>query len=447
MRYISCLFLLLHAASAFGQTPEFPTDRLPGYWEGAFISGNAHQRIEVSINEVEGNWMSLQIMEEWHPAFGEFEIPLTISDDGRLIMNTGLGKTVLQLDPQNLEMLGPLEDSDPPMYLHLKKAPAPPAPAYRVTAVRIPGEGVELGGHLHEPIRNPTKTAVIIVGGRGCGAGATAYDLYAKFFRKYGVAALAYNKRGSGRSTGDCEAATITDLARDLVSVRDFLADHPRGFEKIGVLGQSAGAWVMARAEEMTDFDFMVSVAGPATSVKEQQELALKNGIKFYELSDSAAAQLRTYQDLLLNGKPTAKTFKKMTALLEVAPKTGWDKLLEGNDIPADAEAIASLWVRRHTYDPAEVLKNYARPYLAFLGDRDWMVPSATNRERLKGFFSGERSKLLQIVVAYDGEHGMEMQARYVSLADGEKYWHFYRISPQVRIALVEFLRKYDLAK
>ena len=429
--------------TAMSQTEEVLTDQLTGFWEGAIIRGNSYQKIDLQFYQQEGNLLSLQIMEEWQPTYGEFVIPVEIGESGEIIMNTGVGKAVLRIDKENLELIGFLEGVEPTNYVHFKKVPDPPKENYELIPLSIPNGDINLNGHLHAPEINSKNSALILVGGRGCGADATAYNLYAQFLRKYGIAVVAYQKRGTGNSTGDCSMATIQDLASDVSAIYKYLKKESYQFDKIGVLGISAGGWTMVKAAENTNFDFMISIVGPATSVYDQQMQSMQYGAEFYELDAKALDHLKSYTDYMFTIKPNRSGFKKMNALLEMAEQENWKQLLEDTDVPDNKEEIENLWVRRHNYDPGPTLQKFANPFLAIYGGTDWISPPKENVDLLKNYFA-DRMDLLTTVIAYNAEHGLEKEARMVEIKDGPSYWHFYRIAPEVRIEIVNFMRKHN---
>jgi len=420
---------------------------IEGHWEGAFIKNNSYQKLNIQFYKQGDQMNSLQIIEEWHPQFGEFVLPVKIDLLNQIIFNTGHGKATMKLDSNALEMVGQLEGSLPATYVHLKKVPSPPTPNYNVEEVNIKNGSINLFGHLHQPKNGPFETAIILVGGRGCYAGSTKYDLYAKLLRTYGISVLVFNKRGTGKSTGDCSKATIDDLASDVVACKKYLEDHPNSFKYIGVMGSSAGGWVMVKAEEETDFDFMMSVVGPATSVKDQQLQSMDYGFDFYQLSDKSKADLLEYTNMMFDAKATADNFARFQELLISSEKNGWKELLDDTDIPSDIKGINDLWVRKHNYDPGETLSKYDKPFLAIYGEIDWIVPYKENIDRLKELFSADRKALLNTVVASDAEHGTETKGKYISLANDNSYWRFFRISPKVQIEIIGFLRKYEFVK
>lgn len=424
-------------------------DKIPanlrGYWEGSFIAGNAQQGIQIQFYEEEGIWKCLQIMEEWHPQFGEFVQPVEISESDGIQFNTGYGRATMQLDAENLEMIGRIAEHDPPIKLHLKKVPSPPPPDYELLEVRIPNQGIELYGHLHKPKWKLARTAIILAGGRGCYAGNTKFNLYGKLFRAYGIAVLAFHKRGNGNSGGDCDTATIHDLAGDLQACRSYLKQQFPEIENIGILGSSAGGWVMLRAHEIDPFDFLIGVVGPSTSVFDQQMQSMQYGLAHFDLDPEVRAPLLEYTRMMFDAKPRQRKWRRFQELLDLAELQGWKKLLENTDIPENKEDIEKLWVRRHNFDPGPMLGSIYVPYLAFYGEADWVVPYQENITLLENAFKAGRRELLTTIVAPSAQHGTEVKAMQVELPGNSSYWRFFRISPRLTIAIISFLERHDL--
>ena len=442
----TCLVLFLGLflnLSAQGSNQQIQ-DQLIGHWQGAFIKNNSFQKIDIQFFKSQDKLSSLQIIEEWHPQFGEFVLPVSIDSLNQIVFNTGQGKAIMHMDEKSLELTGIIEGSLPSVFVHFKKIPDPPKPLYKVEEVNIENGAVKLFGHLHEPAKS-NSTAIILVGGRGCYAGNTKYDLYAKLLRSYGISVLVFNKRGTGNSSGDCSKATISDLASDVEACKKFLEQHSNKYTKIGVLGSSAGAWVMTKAEENVDFDFMISIVGPSTSLLDQQLQSMKYGLEFYNLSDKAKTDLATYTNLLFESKASEESFQKFNSLLEDAKADGWMDLLDDTDIPKSVEGIDNLWVRRHRFDPENTLRSFKNPFLAIYGEIDWIVPYKENVAKLNEFFSDERKDLLTVVVANDAEHGTETKGKYIDLGGNKSYWRFFRIAPSVQIEIVDFLKENGL--
>ncbi len=415
---------------------------LAGYWEGAFIKGNSYQRVDLDFYKNEGKLKVSQSIEEWYPAFGLFENDVKIDDKGKIAMPLGYGQASLLFDSKNLVLTGSIDDSNPTIYLQFKKVPTPPKGLYKGEPIQVDNGGVMLNGYLHSPRFRPTKTAIIIVGGRSCSPASLKYSLFARILREYGVTVLAYQKRGTGKSSGDCNKATIADLASDVVAMRKYLERQENKYENIGVIGSSAGGWVITKASETTDFDFMISIVGPSTSVRVQQIQSGKYGAEVFKLSPEAAKNVLEYTALTFDAPATQDGFEKFQALLAKAKEQKWLGLLDETDKPKSVKDIDNLWLRRHNYDPKEALKNFNKPYLAIFGEKDWIVPPKENTKLLKEFFEGERAKLLTVVTAYSAEHGTEVADQYVNLAGKKSYWRFFRMTPRIKIEIISFLEK-----
>ena len=437
------LFLISPFTSNAQEMNTVNPDLLLGNWEGAFIKGNSYQKFDISFFKNDSILMSNQIIEEWHPQFGEFQLPVETDSTGYISFNTGYGRAKTQLDKVSLEINGHIIDKNPTIYVHFKKVPLPSKPKVIVEPVEVTHGKVSIKGHLHIPENSKNKTVIIIVGGRGCYAGNTEYDLFSKLLSKYKISTFSYHKRGTGKSTGDCNTATIDDLAKDLIEIKSFLKNHPNNYSNIGVIGSSAGGWVMMKASEYTNFDFLMSIVGPSTTVREQQMQSLEKGISKFNLTDLALKELTEYTNLVFDAEVNQDSFDKFSELLRSSEENGWNNLLDGTDIPKNVNDIEKLWVRRHNYDPTNAYIKCNIPLLAIYGENDWIVPFNENINKLKALFTGEREMYLNTFILPEAEHGTEIMEGYRNLNFDKSYWRFFRISPYVQIEIINFLNKY----
>lgn len=415
---------------------------LEGYWEGAIIKDNSYQKLELEFKKPDTDFYLVKNNSEINPIWGRGEYDINIDSLGNVLLYTMHGEATLTLDKNNLELIGMVKNSNPSINLHLKKAPSPPK-NYTIEEVKINNEGIELTGHLHLPKNRKIKSAVIYVRGRGCVDVPSLNNLYGIFLRDYGIAVLSYYKRGLQSSGGDCETATLDELSSDLIALKKYLDNHPAQFEKIGVIGSSAGAWVMTKAEEKVDFDFMISLVGPSTSVYEQQMHSLEYGLDEYNLTKEDRNNLIEYTNLLFEAKPTKSNFEKFTNLLKNGKSNGWVEILDDSDIPSSVPGIDSVWVRRHNFDPKNVLSNFNKPFLAIFGEKDWVVPYKENIKRLEEVFADNKKKLLTTSIAYNSGHGLYTKSGYVNMENKYSYWHFVRASPKIKLEIISFLRKH----
>ncbi len=444
MKYLILVFSLVISVT-IGRAQSFKDSIesvLEGYWEGAIIRGNSSQKLTLEFLRDEKGLYVVKNNEEINPIWGRSEYNLDLDSTGLLRLFTMHGEAQLRLDINNLELLGSISKRNPSFYLHLKKRPSPPK-TFRIEEINVLSGDVKIAGHLHLPNNKKVKSALIYVRGRGCVNVPSINNLTAKYLREYGIAVLIYHKRGLQDSEGNCENATLEELASDLLALKKFLDHHEASFSHIGVIGSSAGAWVMAKAQETAAFDFMISMVGPSTSVYEQQIQSLKYAVKEYNLSEDSKAKLYTYTDLLFSAKANEENYNRLMSLLEDGKRQNWMEILDETDIPSSIAGIDSVWVRKHDYDPKDVLRNFNKPFLGIFGDKDWVVPYKENIARLEELFTGDRRNLLNTAVAYNTGHGLFTSPGNVNISGDVSYWHFVRASPIIKLEIIAFLRKY----
>src|SRR5262249_4048650 len=107
---------------------------------------------------------------------------------------------------------------------------------------------VRLAGTLTLPLGPGPHPALVFVHGSGPQRRG-AETVEAARFAQHGIASLAFDKRGTGESTGDWQQSDFDDLADDvLAGVRLLRRDRRIRADKVGLWGISQAGWVMALA-------------------------------------------------------------------------------------------------------------------------------------------------------------------------------------------------------
>lgn len=124
---------------------------------------------------------------------------------------------------------------------------------YQEEEVRFDSAGAKLAGTLLTPFGDGPHPAIVLMHGT-MPSERHFYRLYADHFARRGVAALIYDKRGSGASTGG--ESTIAERAADALAGLHFLQTRPeidRG--RVGLWGFSNSTWSLpwaaARSEDV----------------------------------------------------------------------------------------------------------------------------------------------------------------------------------------------------
>ena len=141
--------------------------------------------------------------------------------------------------------------------------------AYSEEEVVFQNGEVTLAGRLLVPsTAGPHPAVVVISGGNGIPVNRNqGYQIVGDVFARRGIAALIYDKRGGGRSTGDWRTAGPEELAADALAAVHFL--RGRGDidpNQVGLWGISEGGWIgpltASRCEEVA---FLIVVSADGT--------------------------------------------------------------------------------------------------------------------------------------------------------------------------------------
>lgn len=204
----------------------------------------------------------------------------------------------------------------------------------------------------------------------------------AEAFLAKGYAVLLLEKKGVNRSGGHWEDQSFRDRAEDAISGVRYLRARPDiDPARVGLCGHSQGGWIvqLAAAEYPEEVGFIISLAGPNISVKQQ-------------VIDDQANEWRC------SGVPESK----------VASKTKWLRTkLSFYGAVSRLVKIGPL-SRLINYDP-EVENVPARikcPVLALYGEYDALVEPKSNRLLLERGLAAGGNTRGTIVIVPGGSHG-----------------------------------------
>jgi dienelactone hydrolase len=195
----------------------------------------------------------------------------------------------------------------------------------------------------------------------------------ARRFVADGIAALIFDKRGSGHSSGSWIAASLDDLAADAAAAAAFLRARP-GIDprRVGAWGISQAGWVIPRAlaREPNAFDFVVVITGgglePIDVERHDYRAALTRQGVPADRQDAPLALVERYFDYLRTGADRAG----LEAALEAARDEPWFSAVDvGRVLPSAATREKWQWVAE--YDPHDDIAKISVPLLVVLGGRD----------------------------------------------------------------------------
>jgi uncharacterized protein len=251
----------------------------------------------------------------------------------------------------------------------------------------------------------------------------------ARWFAERGIAALAYDKRGVGESTGDFRAVPFMELCDDGLAAIEYLKLRKEiDAKQIGVWGLSQGGWLgPLAASRSADVAFVIAVSGPGVSPGEQMIVYYANELRAQGVEESDVRQASEIRRDIWNYMSNGNGYERVKKELEQARTKGWfSKAKEQQDdsfgtLPTPAElskqpAHSTQWFKQEAvYDPVPALRALKVPALFLFGDKDHLIPVS------------ESVAVIRRVLAEDGHHDFTIlefpnDDHVMRLTTGESY-------------------------
>ena len=263
--------------------------------------------------------------------------------------------------------------------------------------------GVDLAGEFVRRTDAKCKGVVVIVHGSN-DSPRNVYGPWVSYLVARGWTVAVYDKRGSGKSTGDWRKGDFTELASDARAVASF-ARHKLdlGAKPLGMLGISQAGWVMPLAAQGGGFDFIVSLAGAAVTPAQQTLELVEGQLKAYEFPPSEIEKALTYYRLDLDVTTGRQPFHNLEVAYRKATAEKAEWLLAPPE-PADSAARAFLG-RIAAFDPVPYWMKLHIPVLGMFGGKDSVVPADPNRAVLDKSLAGNGNPATKTLVIPDVNH------------------------------------------
>lgn len=234
---------------------------------------------------------------------------------------------------------------------------------------------VNLAGTLCLPRTRGKHAGVVLLHGSGGQTRWGTNRYLADRFARAGIVALAYDKRGSGESTGAWETSTYEDLAGDALAGVDLLRSLPQlDAARIGLHGHSEGGIVapVATNRAPAKIAFLIAedtVAGP---VYQQDLYRTHLALLHADFSTDQVAEADRFYSLFIDAArgvvPRVK-LKEATHRVEKEPWFAWLAL------PGDESWIWARYPKLGNVDTLPLWAKIQVPVLLVYGERDQLVP------------------------------------------------------------------------
>ncbi len=265
------------------------------------------------------------------------------------------------------------------------------APGTRTTAeeVRLRIGKDAVAGVLDLPSGPGPHPAILLV--PGSGPADREFPLYLALARHWvsrGIAVLRYDKRGTGRSSGDWSRETFLERAADVSALAGWLREH-RDIrpDRVGLCGHSQGGWIAPLAASRDpEVAFLVILAGAAVTPAEQDLSSTRHKILQAGLGESAAEEAVAFKrDLHRIARDRKASEEELGRLIAGVSNRPWFPHVMPPDLRLDQIALLLRYLALiMDHDPVPVLERIGCPVLAIFGERDPYAAPSENAARME---------------------------------------------------------------
>ncbi len=289
--------------------------------------------------------------------------------------------------------------------------------AQRIPVTKTATTFASIGNTLYGELFAPEKPQALVVLVYGSGQGsAVTFNYVQHLLPYYGIAAFAYDKRGTGKSTGRF-TVDFSELADDALAAmahaRKLLnaPDVP-----VGLMGESQGGWIAPLAAVRAPADFVIVSYGLAISPLEEDRYEVMNELRAKHYDDSVVAQGRELTDItgrimlsrFTDGLDDLRKFKAAQGdakwLNEVEGDFTGPLLRSPDEQFTELRALLGFDAILD-YDAQAALRRVKAPMLWIVAGKDTEAPSAPTLEFLRTLQAAPPQ--LDIAVFPNADHGI----------------------------------------
>jgi pimeloyl-ACP methyl ester carboxylesterase len=285
---------------------------------------------------------------------------------------------------------------------------------YRQEEVHFRNGDVVFAGTLLLPSTKGPHPAIVIALGRAANNRNTGMEM-ADIFAKHGVAALVYDKRGVGGTTGDWrESSFLGSLANDALAATNFLR-HRKDInpKQVGLFGSSwTGVVASLAASRSKDLGFLILVASPGLPLGERYLAGwVPARLRANGFSEEDIAEAVAFAKLEVAYRSNEVGWEQLQAAIEKERNKKWFPQTMVARTPGATSKDHWSWreYRLSAVDdhPVSLLRKVTCPVLAIYGDLDREVPPDPNMKLVESALREGRNRDYTVRLLPKGDHGM----------------------------------------
>lgn len=347
---------------------------IDGHWEGQMVRAGAELNVSFDFSQrgkgLEGTFDS--------PMQRAIGIPLhNISFAAAKIHFELVGDstaTIFDGELSDDRISGRFQEGPAQGVFTLKRSEKRP-PNFRSEEVSFQNGAISLAGTLFLPLTRGPHPAIVFLHGSGS-EGRFATRFLAEQFSRSGIAALSFDQRGVGKSTGDWKQSTFDDLANDAIAAIHML--QRRGDinpKAIGISGHSQGGAISPLiASRSKDVAFVIAAAAFGTLQYEQDLYRVRNGIRNAGFSEAETAKAMAFYSQWVDVGRTGQGWDELEATI---PKVQNEKWFGWVEPPPKDSWVWKWYPPVANYNPLPYWEKVSVPVLLIYGERDQNTPAA----------------------------------------------------------------------
>ena len=282
---------------------------------------------------------------------------------------------------------------------------------YREEEVTFKGaDGTLLAGSLFIPAGRKAHPAVVFAHGSSAQT-RNGYYGYIRFqaeaYARKGIAALAFDKRGTGKSQGDWEKASLVDLGKDVAAgVRYLRTRSDIRADRIGLTGGSQAGWIMPLAtRDVPDVRFIQQrSAASALGLREQERLRIILQMQFDKYPQSEIDRALRIRDMMDDYAASGEGWDQLAAEAKKVENEYWMKTFIGG-FPA-RNAPDWEWLRENfAMDPVPDIVRFRGSWHVVYGGKDPIAPLQVGKAALVAALRRGNSRDVTIEIMPSATH------------------------------------------
>jgi dienelactone hydrolase len=376
-------------------------DTLVGHWAGVMTHAGATVGVAFDFTPAQGGLAGSFSSAQQRVL--EYPFDSVAYSAPRIGIKLGDGDVVFNGTVSHGEMRGTFRDREVGAGTFTLHQTVPQTSPYASEDVTFRNGNVVLAGSLYVPSTPGRHPAIVFLQGSGPEIRWGANRFWADYFARRGVAALIYDKRGSGKSSGNWRTSNFNDLAGDALAGIALLRSRPDiDSAQIGIHGHSQGATIAPLiAARSGSVAFVVAVSGSGVPMWKSEIYSLHHAMTAARIHGAALRHADAAITRVIDYARTGTRWEKVAAAQASWPKESWHDALS---VPKNSY-FWPFFKKIANFDSAVSWRRVRVPVLIVQAGDDEHIPVEASTRAMRGALTAANNPDYTIVVMPGAPH------------------------------------------